>query len=176
MLHWGLYMLLAKGMTLDQFVGSQSGILFDINEGHGTLLFVVDEPYLSQYKLGGHYDFWCKCFDETLFFAVKLRENPWASAPYSPFMSKKYEPEFYPKGTGMSLIVALISTADGIVKDMDFMVLGNKFSNTISVLNQQILSKGFNPVRYQATIQSIYQRYPTDEELVNQPGAIYSID
>lgn len=169
-------MLLVKGMILKQFVGSQSRILFDINEGCGILLFAVDEPYLSQYKLGGHYDFWCKCFDDTLFFAVKLGENPWVSTPYSPFMSKKYKPESYPKGTGMSLVVALISTADGIVKDVDFMVLGNEFSNTLSTLNQEILKKGFNPVRYQITVQAVYQKYPTDKELVNQPGTTYSID
>lgn len=168
--------MLIKGTQIEQFKGAQTGVVFDINENGGFLFFVVDEPHLEQYKLGGHYDFWCTTFNETLFFAVKLRDNCWSSAPYSPFMSKGYKPVFYPKGTGMNLVVALISNADGIIKDMDFMVLGNSFSNAINALNKNILDKGFNPVRHQMTIQSVYQKYMTDEELTNQPGAKYSID
>lgn len=59
---------------------------------------------------------------------------------------------------------------------MDFMVLGNSFSNTLNALNKDILDKGFNPVKHQMTIQSVYQKYLTDEELTKQPGAMYSIE
>lgn len=168
--------MLMKGIKIEQFKGNQTGIMFDINENGGLLFFVVDEAHLEQYNLGGHYDFWCTSFNETLFFAVKLGDNLWASAPYSPFMSKGYKPEFYPEGMGMNLIVVLISNADGIVKDIDFMVLGNSFSNALNLLNRDILAKGYNPVRHQMTIRAVYQKYATDEELIQQPGVKYSID
>ena len=169
-------MILTKGRKIEQFKGKQTGIMFDINENGGLLFFVVDEAHLKQYKLGGHYDFWCTSFNDTLFFAVKLGENFWISAPYSPFMSKGYTPQFYQKGMGMNLVVALISNMDGIIKDIDFMVLGNSFSNTLNLLNKDILAKGYNPVRHQMTIQAVYQKYETDDKLIQQPGARYSID
>ena len=169
-------MMLMKGSKIEQLEGSQTGIMFDINEAGGCLIFVVDETHLEQYKLGGHYDFWCTSLNETLFFAVKLGDNPWISAPYSPFMSKDYKPNSYPKGKGMNLTVILVSNADGIIKDIDFMVLGDSFSNTLNALNEEILDKGFNPVKHQMTIQSVYQKYASDEELMSQPGARYSIN
>ncbi len=170
-------LILAKGVKIEQFAGAQMGIMFDIDKTIGGILFfVVDEAYLGQYKLGGHYDFWCTNIEDTLFFAVKLGANPWASAPYSPFMSKEYNPEYYSKGTGMSLTVALVNNTNGIVVDVDFMVLGNLFSNTLTSLNKGILKKGFNPVRHQMIINAVYQKYMTDEELVCQHGARYSID
>lgn len=165
-----------KGTTIEQFIGSKSGVMFDLNENGATLLFIVDEMHLGQYKLGGHYDFWCTSFNETLFFAVKLRENQWTSAPYSPFLSKGYEPMYYPQGKGMGLSIALVSSTDGIVKDFDFLVLGSVFSNTITKLNKDILNGGFNPVKHQMTVRAVYQKFPTDELLVRQPGVTYSID
>lgn len=165
-----------KGAKLEQFIGSRPGIMFDLNENGGELLFIMDEEHLGQYKLGGHYDFWCKSFNETLFFAVKLRNNQWASAPYSPFLSIGYKPVYYPKGKGMGLSVVLVSTSDGIIKDFDFLVLDSMFSNAISKLNEDILSKGFNPVKYQMTVRAVYQKFSTDEELVRQPGVTFSID
>lgn len=169
-------MYFGKGTRLEQFINAKSGILLDLNENGGELLFVVEEKYLTQYKLGGHYDFWCQSFNETLFFAVKLRNNQWASAPYSPFLSRNYKPQYYQKGNGMGLSIALVSTADGIIKDFDFLVLGSEFSNAITKLNEDILSKGFNPVKHQLTVRGIYQKFPTDEELVKQQGITYSID
>ena len=165
-----------KGTKLEQFIGSRPGIMLDLNENGGVLLFVMDEEHLGQYKLGGHYDFWCTSFNETLFFAVKLRDNQWASAPYSPFLSTKYNPTYYPKGKGMGLSIALVSTMDGVIKDFDFLVLGSTFSNAITKLNEDILSKGFNPVKHQMTVRTVYQRFSSDEELVRQPGVTYSID
>ena len=165
-----------KGTKLEQFIGSRTGIMLDLNEDGGQLLFIMDEEHLEQYKLGGHYDFWCTSFNETLFFAVKLRDNQWASAPYSPFLSTGYNPSYYLKGKGMGLSIALVSTKDGVIKDFDFLVLGSTFSNAITKLNEDILSKGFNPVKHQMTVHAVYQKFSTDEELVRQPGATYSID
>ena len=169
-------LLLGKGIKLDQFVGSRTGIMFDLIDNGGVLFFIVDEEQLEQYKLGGHYDFWCTSFNETVFFAVKLRDNQWVSAPYSPFLSTGYNPTHYPKGEGMGLAIALVSTTDGIIKDLDLLVLGSTFSNAITKLNEDILSKGFNPVKHQMTVRAIYQRFPNDEELVRQPGVTYSIN
>lgn len=165
-----------KGTKLEQFIGSRPGIMLDLNEDGGQLLFIMDEEHLEQYKLGGHYDFWCTSFNETLFFAVKLRDNPWISTPYSPFLSTGYNPIHYSKRKGMKLSIALVSTTDGVIKDFDFLVLSSTFSNAITILNKDIFSKGFNPVKHQMTVRAIYQKFPTDEELVMQPGAIYSID
>ena len=123
-----------------------------------------------------NWDFWCTSFNETLFFAVKLRDNQWASAPYSPFLSKGYKPTYYSKGKGMGLSIALVSTTDGVIKDFDFLVLGSTFSNAITKLNEDILSKGFNPVKHQMTVRTVYQRFSSDEELVKELGITYSID
>lgn len=165
-----------KGKKIERFIDSSPGIMLDLNENGGVLLFIIDEEHIGQYRLGGHYDFWCTSFNETLFFAVKLRDNQWASAPYSPFLSTGYKPTHYPKGQGMSLSIALVSTTDGVIKDFDYLVLGSSFSNAISKLNEEILSKGFNPVKHQMTVRAVYQKFSTDEELVEQPGATYSID
>ena len=43
---------LGKGTKLEQFIGSRPGIMLDLNENGGVLLFVMDEEHLGQYKLG----------------------------------------------------------------------------------------------------------------------------
>lgn len=169
-------MKLTKGQTITQFIGSQSGIMFDIIDSNGVLFIIVDDAYLEQYKLKGHYDFWCTSFNETLFFAIKLGEHAWASAPYSPHLSLHYSLKKFPEKTGMGLTVALISNNNGIVKDIDFMVLGNKFSNSLYLLCNDIVGKPFDYQRHQLTIQAVYQKYTTDDELVKQPGITYSLD
>ena len=61
------------GDIIDQFAGSQTGIMFDIIDEMGMLFFVVDESQVQQYKLGGHYDFWCTSYNDTVaFFAVNF--------------------------------------------------------------------------------------------------------
>ena len=76
----------------------------------------------------------------------------------------------------MGLSIALVSTTDGVIKDFDFLVLGSTFSNAITKLNEDILSKGFNPVKHQMTVRTVYQRFSSDEELVKELGITYSID
>lgn len=168
--------MLSKGQKIEQFIGSQSGFMFDIIDGHGVLFVIVDEGDVERFKLGGHYDFWCTSFNETLFFAAKIKNNPWYSAPYSPHLSPQYALTEFESGKGMPLSVALVSTADGIVKDFDFLTLGNAFSNAIYTLCEEIAEKPFDPQRHSMTIQAVYQKFSTDEELVAQPGAAYSID
>lgn len=167
---------LFKGQKLEQFIGSQNGVMFDIVGSSAVLFIIMDEKHLSQYKLGCHYEFWATSFNETLFCAVKVGNNAWASAPYTPYLSNDFSLEPFAKGKGLPLTVALVSNRDGIVKDVDFLVLGNNFSNNLYMLCQNILRKKFDFQRYQLTIQAVYQKFATDDELVMQPGIRYSID
>ena len=165
------------GDIIDQFAGSQTGIMFDIIDEMGMLFFVVDESQVQQYKLGGHYDFWCTSYNDTVaFFAVKLRDNPWHSAPYSPHLSPNDTFNTYPEGKGMALTVVLVSNKNGEVKGIDFMVLGNTFSNNIMMICNNIQENEFNPDLHQAVVQAVYQKFQTDDELVQEPGTRYSID
>ena len=168
--------MLFKGQKIGQFAGAQSGFMFDIQDSQGILFVIVNESDLERFKLGGHYDFWCTSYNETLFFAAKIQNNPWYSAPYTPHLSPSYALEEFEDGKGLPLLVALVSTADGVVKDLDFMTLGNKFSNTLVYLCEDILEKPFNQQRHQLTINAVYQQFATDDILVTQPGATYSID
>lgn len=168
--------MFVKGQKLEQFVGAQTGFMFDIVGWHGVLLIIVDEANLERFKLGGHYDFWCSSFNETLFFAAKVGGNCWYSAPYSPHLSQQYELSEFESGKGMPLIIALVSNKDGVIKDLDFLTLGNEFSNTVYDFCECILEKNFDFQRYNMTIQAVYQKFETDDILVTQPGVTYSID
>ena len=165
-----------KGQTIEQFIGSQTGAMFDIVDSKGILFVIVDDTHIEQFKLGGHYEFWCTSYNETLFLAVKLGDNSWMSAPYTPHLSSNYSLAKFPKKTGMPLTVVLLSNVDGVIKDVDFMVLGNEFSNTLRVLCDDIMDKPFNFQRHQLTIQAVYNKFSTDDELVMQPGVTYSLD
>lgn len=91
-------------------------------------------------------------------------------------LSQGYKPRHYPTGNGLPLTVALVSTKSGIIKGLDFIGLGNAFSNEITKFNEEILSKPFDQASYQKTIDDVYQKFSTDEELVKLPGVTCSID
>ena len=173
---FGCDFVFVKGQKLEQFVGRQTGFMFDIVESCGVLFIIVDEENLERFKLGGHYDFWCSGYNETLFFAAKIRSNPWYSAPYTPHLSSAYMLTEFDRGKGMPLTVVLVSNADGIIEDIDFLTLGNTFSNSLYLLCEDILKKPFDMQRHQLTIQAVYQKFANDDLLTTQPGATYSID
>ena len=164
------------GKKFNQFIGSQSGFMFDIIDNCGILFVIVDEDNIEQFKLGGHYDFWCSSYNETLFFASKIANNPWYSAPYTPHLSSDYKLYEFDEGMGMPLTIVLISNSDGVIKELDFLTLGNHFSNTLYYLCEDILDKPFDSRRHTLTIQAVYQKFSSDELLVKEPGATYSID
>ena len=164
------------GTRVPQFVGSHSGIMLDMDEYGGQLFFIIDEKHLGEYKLGGHYDFWCAKIKDVIFFGVKLGSNPHAAAPFSPHLSKLYTYTHYEKGKGMPLRIALISTADGIVKDFDFLVLGNAFSNQIQKYCKEIMRKPFNMRNYHLAIQAVYDVCLSDEDISYLAEVHYSID
>lgn len=170
------YQAFGIGTRIPQFVGEQSGIMLNLDAYGGQLFFIIDEKHLAEYKLGGHYDFWCLKISDVIFFGVKLGKNPHAAAPFTPYLSPDYVGDYYESGTGMPLRIALISNADGIVKDFDFLVLGNNISNELIALCEEIRKKPFNRKKYQETIQMVYSLFPTDEHISLLAECTYSID
>lgn len=168
--------ILQKGTILKQFIGADTGIMFDLTDYNGTLIFNMNPSHLQQFKLGGHYDFWCQQFDNVIFFAVKLRNNPWAAAPFSPYLMQTKMPDYLPIGKGLPLFIVLVNNENGMIVGCDFMTLGNQFSNMLIKMSQSILKKPFNPQKHRMTVQNVYQTYATDNDLVHSTGYRYSID
>ena len=164
------------GECVEQFIGSSQGIMWDVDSSGASLIFIIKEEYLSQYRLGGHYDFFFTRFNETMFICVKLGNNPWASAPYTPHCSPDFELVNYEKGMGMPVKVMLINATNGIIQQIDFLVLGHDFSANFMYNCEDILSSPFDSMGHQLTIQAVYQRHLTDEELTTTKGVFYSID
>lgn len=63
-----------------------------------------------------------------------------------------------------------------MIKELDFTVLGNVFSNGLAQLCADILNKSFDAQRYQYTIHTVYAKFPTDDDLVKEAGFTYTID
>lgn len=170
------FQVFRKGTKIAQFVGSQTGIMLNLDEYGGTLFFIIDEKHLNQYKLGGHYDFWCVKISDVIFFGVKLGQNPHAAAPFTPYLSPKYTSIHFEEGKGMPLRIVLVSNADGVVKDFDFLVLGNRISNKLMDFCEEIRKKPFDRNGFQYTIQEIYRLCPSDEYITCLAECTYSID
>lgn len=168
--------ILQVGTILRQFKDMDTGIMFDMADENATLIFNMSPLQLQSFKLGGHYEFWCHQFNNVIFFAVKLRDNPWAAAPFSPYLMQAKLPDFLPAGKGLPLFIALVNNTSGIVVDSDFMSLGNEFSNMLIKMSQSILATPFDPRKHRLTVQNVYQTYITDNDLAQSPGYRYSID
>lgn len=169
--------ILQKGTILKQFIGADTGIMFDMTHDSATLIFSISPLQLQQFEFGGHYDFWCRQFDNVIFLAVKLRDNPWAAAPFSPYLMQEPElPDYLPAGKGLPLFIFLVNNENGMIVNCDFLTLGNQFSNTLIRMSHSILESPFDPRKHRMTIQRVYQAYVTDNDLAQSPGCQYSID
>lgn len=171
--------MFAKGQVLEEAIGMSNCMMWNISDGHAWMAVHVDGKSIDRYRLGGHYDFACVPIRDVLFFCARYGQHGyvnWMSAPFSPHLAEDRKYGLYEPGKGMPLSVLLVRTDDGMIVDMDFMVLGNDFSNTVSRLSSELLRQKFDPEAYNRTIQAVYQKIPTDEELAAQAKIRYSID
>ena len=168
--------ILARGEILKDAVGKPNCMQWNITDGHAFMIVHVDGESVERYKLGGHYDFACVPIGNVLFFCVKYGREDWISAPYTPHLSRDWRYVEYESGKGMPLSVCLVRTDDGMIVDMDFMVLGNGFSNAVSCLSAELMRQTFDPRAYDQTIQAVYRQIPTDRELASLTEIRYSID
>ena len=65
----------------------------------------------------------------------------------------------------MPLNVILVNTQNGEIIDMDMMTLSNEFSNSLSNICKKLRKKEFDRAKYSNTINKVYERYATDNEL-----------
>lgn len=168
--------LLIKGNILEQFIGAPCCSKFNIDGSNGCLLYIVDEDNLKKYKLKGHYDFSLVKFQKVVFLCSKIGKNEWASAPFSPHLADNFVPTLFSDKKGMALTILLISNTTGEIVDMDFLILGNEFSNALEKISLGLLNEDFNIRFYQEIIQTVYNEFQTDEELANISNIKYSID
>lgn len=155
----------AKGSVLEQFIGSPSSMMFDNIDGVAYLIVHVSPEWLDKMKLGGQYEFACGQVEDTVFICAKWGGNNWSSMPYSPHLANGEFLDEYEPGLGMPLNVILVNTQNGEIIDIDMMTLSNEFSNSLSNICKKLRKKEFDRAKYSNTINKVYERYATDNEL-----------
>lgn len=169
-------MIYMKGSVLKECIGKPNTTLWNMDtSGHATFIFALSEELLSSFQIGGAYDFACKREDDILFLCVKPEGCDWVSAPYSPHLSK-YTHKLYEDEEGKALSILIVNNEDGAIQEMDFLALGTDFSYFIEQNAQDISKNSFDLAEYQNSINQVYQKYATDEELANSSSIWYSID
>ncbi|MCR4925424.1 MAG: hypothetical protein K5917_03955 [Clostridiales bacterium] len=163
------------GQVFEEFIGQPSCIRWEMRE-HARLIAQLSSDIIVNFKLGGHYDFACTPIDNIMFFCARWGENDYLSAPFSPHLADYYKPCVYEEGEGMPLEILLICTDTGELVDMDFLVLGNDFSNQISRLSEKLLKESFDNEEYSRSIAEVYQKFATDNEIAELTDIKYSID
>lgn len=170
-------MILVKGEVLQEMIGKPSTALWNMDEkGRITFIYVFSEEYLSQIKLGGHYDFACKLINNVLFLCIKCGDFDWISAPYSPHLAKEYNYHEYEKGKGKPTTVLVVNNSNGVIEQMDMLGLGTDISNTIEKSAKKLCDFGFDSELYNYNINKTYEMYATDEKLAEEADETYSID
>ena len=169
--------ILGKGQAIAEFIGKSPTMKFDIDEQGAVLKIILSEDMLDKIKLGGHYDFYMTRVNDTVFICFKTENSVWSSAPYTPHLSKNFEIIKYEEGEGMPLTIIEVCNKDGVIINMELLGLGNVFSNELMLQCSQILNHQWNPDYHNSTINAVYDRFPTDDELVeNTDGICYSTD
>lgn len=169
--------LIIEGKTvLEEHIGKSTGMYWNINNGLAELNIFIDDDCSKRIKLHGHYDFKLLAVDNLMMFLIKVGDDNWHSAPFSPHLAIDYNPKHFEEGTGMPLSVKKINVNNGLVEELDILGLGNDFSNAIAYISSVIKEQDFDYEEYNKLIQDIYASYPTDDDLANEEGVEYSID
>lgn len=171
----GEFDFICKGTVIPKFVGFQNSMMWDVVQNVAYLFIIGDLSIQQSFKLDGHYDFGIKKIDSVIFITIKVGKNRWASAPYSPHFSSYYEPGVFYGKTGLPLFICKVSNETGAVIDIDFLVLGNSFSNYFMTLVNECLNEPFDPKKYQKDIERVYAQY-SDVQLSEISDSNYSID
>ncbi len=168
--------ILCKGDILEAFIGGNPCLKFDIDNSGAVLYVSVFKDMLREFKIGGHYKFSFVRLNNIIFFCAKWGELSWMSAPFSPHLAQDFEDTEYEEGLGMPLTVILIDVEDGEIHKLDFLVLGNEFSNALNKTAVEILKTPFDINAHKQNIKKTYSEYATDKLLVDISEHKYSID
>lgn len=113
-----------------------------------------------------------------LFLLFKFGKIPWMDAPYEPRLhSEKMGFPLFGSGTGAILQLNIVDSANGEVKAMRQMGLGNLLSNRLHTLCRELQEQPFKESSYHWMVDKTYKKYPTSEDMLKEvsPQDIFMI-
>lgn len=104
--------------------------------------------------------------NDSLFFLLKVGNNPWFDAPYEPrFKMNKLDYQTnIPEGKGAPMLICAVDTASGELKEMRVISLGHLQSEHLHQHCRELDQKRpMNPSTYNMIVDRIYQQYPSSD-------------
>lgn len=164
------YMKIQKDAPLDGAQGREDGCIFDLSDS-GAMLFVFykaptpeeiknfseDSPLEVRYVV----------LDGEIYLLLKFGSQEWMDVPYNPHLSKNLTKLelIRNENEGLGLTIVFADTADGIVKVLRLVGLGNRFSRSFIGAVLERSQKPFDAAAYNASIAKTYSRYNTKQML-----------
>lgn len=159
-------MIYSKGTVIPQFVDSNPGCKFDIVDETAVLYIRLTTDQITNYSINGPCSFAFVEISDCIFVCFNCGSLGWASCPYTPHLSDGYKTGVqYSDGMGMPLTILLVSCEDGVIQQINVVGLGNEFSNKLCAAADELSAMEFDRDDYRATINFVYNRFGTDDEL-----------
>lgn len=154
--------------------GKPDGVLFDIDDGGGQLLFLMDSPTEAEIKnvRYGSIDFALFESRNIIFLLAKFGELNWIDTPYSVHLSKTYKLRKITEGEGLSTLIMLVDTRTETIKTLRLVSFSTEFTRSLFSLIEKQNEKQIE--NYDANLSYIYATTQT-EKMVAQAIAKFSL-
>lgn len=163
-----MYKKFVVGEKVDDFVGHAEGTVIEIGYVGAVLKVFFNEPTwdeIKQFQYGEPFEIRVTELYDAIMFTFKIGCLNWMDAPYSPHLSKNLnvnELALPEEGQGLSLMIVLVDTKTGIIKNMRLVGLSTSFTISLFKYILDNKSKPFDLNQYCETLIRIYASYSTE--------------
>lgn len=164
------YMKIQKGAPLEGAQGREDGCIFDLSDSGAILFTFFNSPTpkeIKDFSEESPLEIRYVVLDGEIYLLAKFGSQEWMDFPYNPHLSKNLTKlELIQNETeGLGLTIVLADSADGIVKELRLVGLGNRFSRSFLGAVLERAQKPFDAAAYNASIAKTYSRYNTKQML-----------
>ena len=159
--------MLSVGQVKSEWVGMQDGYLMEYNNYSGLTLFIFFQHPTPEEERQFRAEMECRlAFSEYKgvgFFCLKFGDLPWGDCAFSPNLYK-VKPVFpiLDEGKGYPLNVIFVDGAEGRIKEIRMIGLGNVFSNRFKEWCEESLQREMTRREYNRIVDECYEKHDTE--------------
>lgn len=160
-------MVYTVGQKVENFILNEESIKFDLDDAGAILLVSFNQPTqreIEQFNANKNFEIRFTELENVIIVTAKIGNLDWIDAPYNIHLSQNLSKFILPEeNTGLALTLVLIDAQTGIVQALRFMGLSTNFTKRLVGAALEQKWKEFDEVEYYKKIQSIYNKYKTNE-------------
>ena len=162
------------GNIYAEAIGHIEGCYFDISDDGANLYVYFNRPTekeLENFKSEKRFEIRLIELSDIMMFLVKFGDLNWMDSPYTPHLSKNLTKINFEPGKGLSLTVMLFDFSSGVLKQIRFISLSERFTATIKKEAENLLNKTFDHKKYLNSLNILFAKYSTNELVkMSSPG------